>query len=125
MEVGEKIDILSSFVNGIGKQDTVDINNSLFIAKKLYHLDIGYRFKDYGEFGVINYALCENLMGIRKVSNHRDVFKIGEKLSKYDSDELKYLAKHLYNMKSGLFPKEREIAANILKNDFSESLVSR
>lgn len=110
-----KLDIISSFVNGLEKYNSEQINNAVFIAKELFGMDLDYEFRDHGDLGVVNYSLCENLLGLSGYVSDKKAFDIGRRLSEYKSEELRYMAKHLFNKTSGLFPEERKIAREILK----------
>ena len=127
MNATQIFDAVGSFIEGFGRKDEIDINNAIFIAKRLLDFDIPLDFEDGGGFGIESLELYGMFDEIpeRKEGRDKRAYEIGEKLSKLSSNELRLIASYLWNKgRSSLFPEEREEAAQLLEN-FQQDIDSK
>lgn len=119
MDVEHVLNSIKSFIEGFKRENEVDINNGVFIAKELFHFEIPFHFRDGGRLGIESLELYSlfDVIPKRKV-NERDekAYEVGKELSKFSSRELRLMASFLWNEgKSSLFPEERVEAADLIK----------
>jgi len=115
-------DILNSFIGGFGTRETKDAQNALFIAKKLFSLDLPLEFRGMGRVGVECLRLYFPLERAKPSQKNPEAFNAGKILSEYDSRELMLMALYLWNEgRSSLTPEERDKARSLLEKwDISE-----
>ncbi len=63
MDIGETLEVIESFIAGLGNKSNIDINNAVFIAKELLNIDVPLEFRGAGRHGVkclrlLNLGLC-------------------------------------------------------------------
>lgn len=122
MKVRELKVKLSSFINGLEKENEEDINNAVYIAKTSLSFDVPLEFRDGGRLGVQSYTLYGLFDELPKDDYNVDEksFNIGKQLSRFNSEELRLIAAYLWNEgKSSLYKEEREIAKKLVEKHFS------
>ncbi len=108
------IDVLGYFKKGFGREGLHDTNNAVYLATKLFDLDLPFKFRSKGRFGVVSFELC-SIFDVAGQNSQDDgnIQKIGNLLSNYNSNELKYMALYLQN-KARLYPDEIKEAEKLL-----------
>ena len=114
--VREMLDAIDSFIGGFGTRETKDAQNALFIAKKLFNLDLPLEFRGMGRVGVECLRLYFPLERAKPSQKNPGAFNAGKILSEYDSRELMLMALYLWNEgRSSLTPEERDEARALLE----------
>lgn len=119
MDVEQVLDSIESFMEGFKKENEVDINNGIFIAKKLLNFEIPLDFRDGGRLGIESldlYSLFDEIPKRRINKRDEKAYELGKELSEFSPEELRLMASFLWNEgKSSLFPEERTKAADLIK----------
>jgi hypothetical protein len=128
MNIEDTLAAICGFIEGLGKDNEVAINNAVFIAKTFLGFDVPLDFRDGGRLGIESlrlYSLFDEISNLKEgKKTDREAIKIGKKLSAFSSEELRLMASYLWNEgKSSLFPEERKRAANLIKMHFGEKRV--
>lgn len=119
MDIGETLEVIESFIAGLGNKSNIDINNAVFIAKELLNIDVPLEFRGAGRHGVKCLRLYRILEGTNPAKKDQKTFHIGKILSEYNSRELMLMAAYLWNEgRSSLDKTEREEAYMLLQEKF-------
>ena len=109
-------DILDSFISGFGTRETEDAQNAVFIAIRLFNLDLQLEFRGMGRVGVECLDLYFPLEDVKPSQKNPEAFNAGKILSEYDSRELMLMALYIWNEgRSSLTPEERDEARSLLE----------
>jgi hypothetical protein len=110
---------LSSFIKGFGRNDASDIINALFVAKNLSKLECPFPFENRDNNGVdspeIRKLIFFNNDALKDQEEIPQFHQMGERMSKMQSKELKWVAQYLKNGETHLFPNEAKKAKKSLK----------
>lgn len=119
MNADEMNEMIGSFISGLGKKDTIDINNAMFIAKELLDFNLPVTYKGAGRNGVKSLELYMMLKNVKASQKNEEAFHIGEIFAAYSSREMMLMASYLWNEgKSSLNSHEREEAYMLLQDEF-------
>jgi len=116
----DKLRILSSFIKGFRRTDAADIINAFFIAERLSKTSSPFTFENRDNNGVdcseIRRLLFFNSNELDRLGKKlKKFYDWGEKVSKLNSNELKWVAQYIKNKDIHLFPEEAQIAEKLLK----------
>jgi len=116
----EKLIVLSSFLKGFKRKNAADIINAFFIAERLSNTSSPFTFENRDNNGVdcseIRRLLFFNSKELDKQQKEERKFHdLGKKVSKFNSNELKWVAQYIRNKDAHLFPEEAKNAQNLLK----------
>ena len=81
MNTEEMYDAIDSFIGGFGTRETEDSQNALFIAKKLFNLDLPLEFRGMGRVGVECLDLYFPLEDAKPSQKNPEAFNAGKILS--------------------------------------------
>jgi len=116
----EKLLVLSSFLKGFKRKHASDIINALFIAKTLSDIECPFTFENRDNNGVDSSEIRRLFFfNYDELVNQKELIKkfynLGKKMTKLNSNELKWVAQYLKNKDVHLFPNEAERARKLLK----------
>lgn len=116
----EKLIVLSSFVKGFKRNDAADVINAFFIAEKLSNSKSPFTFENRDNNGVdcpeIRRLLIFNFRGLEKQEMKlKKFYDLGKKVSRLNSNELKWVAQFMKNKDIHLFPEEAQSAKKLLR----------
>jgi hypothetical protein len=115
----DNLRVLGSFIKGFGRKEVSDIINALYIADKTIGVKPTFTFKNRDNNGVdspeIRRLLFFNCDALLKQKEDTEFYKLGKRLAKTPSSELKWAAQYLKNGKTHLFPEEAEKAAEVIE----------
>ena len=97
MDTEEMLDTIDSLIAGFGTRETNDCQNAVFIAMKLFNLDLPLEYKGMGRLGVECLRLYCVLRNGKHLKKKPKVSRIGQTLSQYNSHELMVMASYLWN----------------------------
>ena len=116
----EKLTVLNSFVKGFKRNDATDVINAFFIAERLANVSSPFTFENRDNNGVdspeIRRLLIFNRRELEKSEEKlKKFYNLGKRVSRLNSNELKWVAQYIRNRQIHLFPEEAQRAKKLLE----------